>query len=143
VKPKVTEIARGIHRISTFHPDIGIQFNQFLVADDEPFLMHTGMRRMFASTLGGVREVLDPDPAPVTEGDVVAPAAAAIREGAKGPLANDMPWTPSTDATLRRLAALEPRTLAVMHGSSFRGDGRRAILELAGVIAEVLGKPPP
>jgi hypothetical protein len=29
-----------------------------------------------------------------------------------------------------------------MHGSSFRGDGRRAILELAGVIAEVLGKPP-
>jgi flavorubredoxin len=79
------------------------------------------------------------DPAPLTEGDVVAPAAAAIREGAQGPLANDMPWTPSTDATLRRLAALEPRTLAVMHGSSFRGDGRRAILELAGVIAEVLG----
>jgi flavorubredoxin len=80
------------------------------------------------------------DPAPLTEGDVVAAAAAALREGAKGPLANDMPYTPHTDATLRRLAALDPRTLAAMHGSSFRGDGRRALLELAGVIRAELGR---
>ncbi|MGI8734086.1 MAG: hypothetical protein ACR2LM_12420 [Pyrinomonadaceae bacterium] len=44
-----------------------------------------------------------------------------------------------TDTTLRRLADLDPRTLAVMHGSSFRGDGRTAILDLAGVIQEKLG----
>ena len=50
-----------------------------------------------------------------------------------------MPWTPYTDATLQRLAALEPRTLAIMHGSSFEGDGRAAILGLGGVLREVLG----
>jgi hypothetical protein len=52
-----------------------------------------------------------------------------------------MPYTPYTDSTLGRLAALEPATLAVMHGASFRGDGGAAILELAGVIKEILGKP--
>ena len=241
MKSQVSEIGRGVHRISTFHPDFGIQFNQFLIADDEPFLMHTGMRRMFQSTLEGIQQVIDParlrwigfshfeadecgalnewlaqakqaqaacsfvgamvsvndfaerparaladgevlaigthrlrflatphvphgwdaglffeesdrtllcsdlffqpgDPAPVTEADVVGAAAAAIREGAKGPLAHDMPYTPYTRATLQRLAALEPRTLALMHGSSFRGDGRRALLELATVIHAELGK---
>lgn len=61
------------------------------------------------------------------------------REGASGPLANDMPYTPYTDATLQRLAALEPRTLALMHGSTFSGDGRQAMLDLATVIKEALG----
>jgi hypothetical protein len=32
---------------------------------------------------------------------------------------------------LDRLAELEPRTLAIMHGSSFEGDGGRALRELA------------
>ena len=59
-----------------------------------------------------------------------------------GPLANDVPYTAYTDRTLRRLAALEPRTLATMHGSSFRGGARTAISELAGVLAELLGPPP-
>lgn len=36
-----------------------------------------------------------------------------------------------TVTTIRRLAALEPRTLAVMHGSSYTGDGRTALLTLA------------
>jgi hypothetical protein len=31
------------------------------------------------------------------------------------------------------------RTLATMHGSSYQGDGGRALRELAGVIREVLG----
>jgi len=46
----VTEIARDVYRISTFHPDFGIQFNQFLIKDDEPFIMHTGMKKMFPAT---------------------------------------------------------------------------------------------
>jgi hypothetical protein len=49
-----------------------------------------------------------------------------------------MPYTPYTDSTLRRLAALQPRTLAVMHGSSFRGDAGAAMLDLAAVIRELL-----
>lgn len=39
--------------------------------------------------------------------------------------------TPDLAPTLRRLAALKPRTLAVMHGSSFAGDGAAALSLLA------------
>jgi flavorubredoxin len=240
MESNVTEIARDVYRISTFHPDAGIQFNQFLINDDEPFIMHTGLKKMFPITLEAVATLIEPanlrwigfshfesdecgalnewltiapnaqavcsfvgatvmvndfadrparalaegeafdigshrlkflatphvphgwdagfffeerdktllctdlffhpgDPEPLTESDVVGRASASITEGMAGPLAKDMPYTPYTDATLRRLAELEPRTLAVMHGSSFRGDGRTAILDLAGVIQKKLG----
>jgi flavorubredoxin len=238
----VTEIAPQVYRISTFAPDFGIQFNQFLVADDEPFLMHTGMKKMFAATRDAVASVLDPgrlrwigfshfeadecgalnewlriapqaqaacsfvgatvsvndvavrpgraladdevletgrhrlrflatphlphgwdaglffeesdrtllcsdlffrpgDPEPLTRADIVGPARDAMIAGKAGPLAHDMPYTPYTDATLRRLAALQPRTLATMHGSSFSGDGEQALRELAQVIRELLATP--
>jgi flavorubredoxin len=39
--------------------------------------------------------------------------------------------TPTTAPTIRRLADLEPTTLAIMHGSSFQGDGAKALLALA------------
>ena len=65
-------------------------------------------------------------------------ARTSITEGMAGPLAHDMPYTPYTDANFRRLADLEPNTLAIMHGSSFRGDGRKAIVDLAEVIKEKL-----
>jgi flavorubredoxin len=38
---------------------------------------------------------------------------------------------PSAAATLRNLARLSPRTLAIMHGSSFEGDGSKALLDFA------------
>ena len=60
MQSKVTEIAPDTYRISTFHPDYGIQINQFLINDDEPFLMHTGLKRMFQTTLGGVSSIIDP-----------------------------------------------------------------------------------
>jgi flavorubredoxin len=60
VRSSVAEVASGIYRISTFHPDFGIPFNQFLVDDDEPFLMHTALKRMFPVTIEGVSSVLDP-----------------------------------------------------------------------------------
>lgn len=236
----VTEIAGEVYRISTFAPDYGIQFNQFLVKDDEPFLMHTGFKAMFSATRDAVASVLDParlrwigfshfesdecgalnewlaaapqaqavssfvgvmvnlndfavrparaladnevlsigrrrlrflatphvphcwdaglffeetdrtlfcsdlffqpgNPAAVTGDDIVAAARAAIREGKAGPLANDLPYTRHTDATLRRLADLQPRTLAAMHGSSFTGNGEHALGELAVVLREELG----
>ncbi len=240
MKANVTEIASDIFRISTFHPDFGIQFNQFLIRDEEPFLMHAGLKKMFPVTLEAVASIIDPaklrwigfshfesdecgalnewlnvapnsqavcsfvgavvsvddfadrparplndgevleigrhrlrflatphvphawdaglffdetdktllcsdlffqpgDPEPLTESDLVGRAKESIIAGLSSPLANDMPYTPYTDKTLRRLAELEPQTLAVMHGSSFRGDGRRAITDLAGVIKEALG----
>jgi hypothetical protein len=39
--------------------------------------------------------------------------------------------TPQTAPTIRGLAELEPTTLAIMHGSSFSGDGRKSLLALA------------
>jgi flavorubredoxin len=39
--------------------------------------------------------------------------------------------TPSTAPTIRRLAELAPRTLAVMHGSSYEGDAAAALIDLA------------
>jgi hypothetical protein len=58
-------------------------------------------------------------------------------------MSKDMPYTPYTDATLERLASLNPRTLGVMHGSSFRGDGAAAIRELAHVIRKTYGSSQP
>jgi flavorubredoxin len=237
----VTEIAPDVYRISTFAPAFGIQFNEFLVRDDEPFLMHTGMRKMFSATREGVATVLDParvrwigfshfesdecgalnewlaaapqaqavcsfvgatvsvddfalrparaladgevlpigrhrlrflatphvphgwdaglffeetdrvlltsdlffqpgDPQPLTTGDIMGAVRAAIVEGQSGPLAKDMPYTPYTESTLQRLADLEPRTLGVMHGSSFSGDAGRAVRDLARVVRELLGR---
>lgn len=64
--------------------------------------------------------------APVlTEGDIVAPALAAED------LFRATALTPTTAPTIRRLAALAPSTLALMHGPAFRGDGRTALLDLA------------
>ncbi len=239
MESNVTEIAPDVYRISTFNPDYGMQFNQFLVKDEQPFLMHTGFKRMFPATLEAIGKVIDPatlrwigfshfesdecgalnelltvaphaqavcsfvgglvsvndfadrparalsdgevletgshrlrflatphvphgwdaglffderdqtlfcsdlffhpaDPEPSTESDIVDRARTSMLAGLASPLANDMPYTPYTDSTLRRLAALEPRTLAVMHGSSFRGDGQKAIDDLADVIRETL-----
>jgi flavorubredoxin len=38
---------------------------------------------------------------------------------------------PHTATTIRQLGALEPTTLAIMHGSSFQGDGRQVLDGLA------------
>jgi flavorubredoxin len=57
----------------------------------------------------------------------------------QGPFANYLPYTRLTGPTLDRLAALEPRTLATMHGSVFRGDGATALRDLGRVYADVLG----
>jgi hypothetical protein len=42
-----------------------------------------------------------------------------------------MSMSPNTAAVLGRLAALKPRTLAIMHGSSFHGDGEKALKDFA------------
>ncbi len=54
------EIADGIHRISTFVPDAGIPFNQYLVVADEPLIFHTGMRQLFPLVSEAVGRIIDP-----------------------------------------------------------------------------------
>lgn len=239
---QITEIAPDVYRISTFVPEGNLQFNQFLVRDEQPLLFHTGMKGLFpavkdavatllplaairwisfshfeadecgalaewqtlapsatavCSFVGKVVSVDDVvalrpaqaladgeqfstgkyrfrflqtphvphcweasllfeetqgtlfcsdlfhqtgDVEPSTSADVVGRFKQTLVEYQQGPFANYMPYTPYTDSTLKRLAALKPKTLAAMHGSAFVGDGERAICDLAQVIKEVLGK---
>ena len=48
-----------------------------------------------------------------------------------------MPYNSRTDRSLRHLAELAPTTLATMHGSTFVGDGTKAIGDLAVVLREI------
>lgn len=61
----------------------------------------------------------------LTEGDVVGPAIAAED------LFKYSSLNPGMGATVRGLAKLAPRTLALMHGPSFVGDGAAALRALA------------
>ena len=76
------------------------------------------------------------DVAPVTSSDLIEPARKAMQQMQQGPLADYMPYTSQTEGVLRRLAALEPETLAVMHGSSYIGQSGKMLTDLAGVIKE-------
>src|SRR5690349_1316400 len=239
MKSNLTEVAMDVYRISTFYPEKGIQINQYLIKDDEPFLMHAGPRKTFAVSHEAVSSVIDAsklrwigfshfepdecgamnewlkiapnaqpacgvvgarvmmsdfadraakplgdgevlgtgrhrlrylstphvphgwdaglfydesektlfcsdlffhagDPQPMVQSDVVGPASEAMKRSLAGPMAHDMPYTPRTDALLRKVAALKPQTLGLMHGSTFKGDGEKALLELAGVIKRTL-----
>jgi flavorubredoxin len=61
----------------------------------------------------------------LTSGDIVGPAIAGEEIFRYSSL------NPGMGATLRGLADLAPRTLALMHGPSFAGDGAAALRELA------------
>lgn len=238
--PTVTEIAPDLFRISIYVPDIDLQFNQFVVRDEEPVLFHTGPRAMFAQVRDAVATVLDPsmirwigfshfesdecgslpewqqlapqstaacsvvgklvsvddcmalrpalgmtdgqvlntgkyrfrflstphvphcweagllfeetqrtllcsdlfhqhgDVEAATESDVLGRCRQVLVEYQQGPLANYLPYSTLTDPTLTRLAELQPKTLATMHGSAYVGDGDRALRDLAVMFKEVL-----
>jgi flavorubredoxin len=236
-----TEIAPDVYRISTYVPVANLQFNQFLVKDDEPFLYHTGMRGIFPVVLEAVTRIVKPkdirwigfshfevdecgalnewlkvapdaqtvcsqvgavvnlndfanrpprglaadeifstgkyrfrfrptphlphgwdagvffeetqrtlfcsdlfhqngDVEPLTESDIVERARQALIEYQGGFLMDYMPFTAKTERLLREVAALEPRTLAAMHGSTFIGNGAQALHDLGRVMREVYGE---
>jgi flavorubredoxin len=65
------------------------------------------------------------DGPPLTDDDVLGPALEAER------MFRAMTLAPGTATILRGLAELKPSTLAIMHGSSLRGDGAAALEGLA------------
>lgn len=235
----ITEIAPDVYRFSLFVPEANLQFNQFLVKDDEPLLFHTGMRGIFPLVREAVGKVIDPKTlrhigfshyeadecgalnewlavAPNAEafcsfvgamvsvndfasrparaladgetfatgkyrfrfiqtphlphcweagllfeetnktlfssdlfhqnGDVVPLTDQSVIEGVRetitgynaSPLANYLPYTRQTESNLQKLIALEPKTIAAMHGSSYFGDGKRALEDLGDVMRELL-----
>jgi len=236
---RIDEIAADIFRISTYFPEFDLQFNQFLVKDDEPLLFETGMKQMFPLVREAVSRVIDPaslryisfshyepdecgslnewlgsapraeaicsvvgamvfvndaalrparglnndeivqtgkyrfrfkstphlphgwdagvlfeettrtlfcsdllghagDMSPVTDSDIVSRFREATKKFQDGPFANYMPYTPHTQAQINGLAALKPRVCAPMHGSTFLGNGEKALLDMAVVMKELL-----
>lgn len=235
----ISEIAPGVFRICTYFDRIGLEFNEFLVRDDQPLLFHTGPRKTFGEVFEAASRVIDPvqirwiglshfeadecgalndwlaaapgaqaicstvaanvsvndfadRPAralnhdevlttgrrrfrflrtphvphaweagllfeeterilfcsdlfhqggrhqPLVETDVVERAAETLKQYQSSPMANSIPFTPYSGKILAGLAALNPATLAIMHGPSYRGDGADALRRLAAAIKEVL-----
>ena len=236
-----TEIATNIYRISIFAQWGNLQFNHFLIKDDEPLLFHTGLRGMHAeireavskliplvdlrhisfshfesdecgalnewltvapradvicSQVGALVSVNDfigrearaladgetfatgkyrfrycqtphlphgwdagvlfeetqktllcsdlfhqtGDVEPITTSDVVGRSHQAMKEYQAGILADYVPYTPLTSQNLKKLAALNPKTLAIMHGSSFTGDCARALDDLNVAFKDAFGQ---
>ncbi len=238
--PTIDEIAPDVFRLSIYYTDFDMQFNHFLVRDEQPLLFHTGYRSMFAELREAVATLIDPaklryiawshfesdecgalnqwltaaphaepvctlvgklvsvddfsirptrgmtaddvlttgqyryrfyrsphiphgwdagvlfeetqrtlfcsdlfhhfgNVAAVTSADLIGPTRQAMRQLAQGPLAGYMPYTSQTEGVLRSLAELKPETLAVMHGSSYRGPSEQMLVDLAEVIKEHFG----
>jgi flavorubredoxin len=241
---KITEIAPNIYRISIYAQQADVQFNHFLVKDDEPLLFHTGLRGMHAEIREAVSKLINlsdlrhisfshfesdecgalnewlgvapvadvicsqvgarvfvndfigreargladgesfstgnlrfrycqtphlphgwdagvlfeetektllcsdlfhqaGDIEPITSDDVVGRTAETMKAYQTGILAEYVPYTPLTAQNLKKLADLKPKTLAIMHGSSFTGDCARALDDLNAVYREVFGREKP
>lgn len=236
----IHEIAPDVYRLCVWEPQYNLQFNHFLVRDDEPLLFHTGYNRMFGELQEAVARLIDPakirwigfshfesdecgslnkwlerapearavctflaaalnvndhavrearampeeeslntgkyrfrfystchlphgwdagvlfeesqktlfcsdllfhfgECAPLTSSDIIAPVRDSFLNMQNSPFGYSVPYTPQTDRIIERLAALTPRTLATMHGSSYNGDCARALRDCGSVIKEVLG----
>ena len=55
---ELTEINDGIYRIAGFVDTYGITFNQFLIDDEQPTLIHTGPIGMYEKIEEKVKEVI-------------------------------------------------------------------------------------
>ncbi|HET8672244.1 MAG TPA: hypothetical protein VFL87_01305 [Thermoleophilaceae bacterium] len=60
METRIDNITGGIYRISSWNPDYGITFNQFLIDDELPTLIHTGEYDQYEAIREAIREVLDP-----------------------------------------------------------------------------------
>jgi len=56
----IAEIAPDVFRLSVYVSQFDLQFNHFLVRDEEPLLYHTGMRLMFPELKEAVASLMDP-----------------------------------------------------------------------------------
>lgn len=102
---------------------------------DAGLLFEETERTLFCSDLfhqWGERE-------PLTTSGIVERCREALLESEAGAFAGYVPYTHHTGDVLKGLAACQPRTLAIMHGSSYSGDGAQALEDLAVVMRDVLG----
>jgi len=83
------------------------------------------------------------DVAATTTESRVAAMRAMLKSSRGTPMDWYIPWTPQTRARLERLAALQPRVCATMHGSAYVGDGATELRALADMLDEVYGASAP
>jgi flavorubredoxin len=234
---RIDEIAPDLFRLSIYVPQLDMQFNHFLVRDEQPLLFHTGLKGMFRPLQEAVASLIDPaslryvawshfesdecgalndwlqiapqaepvctlvgklvnvddfsirpargmtpddvldtgrcrfrfhasphiphgwdagvlyeethktlfcsdlfhhfgDPQALTTSDLIEPTHQAMQQLQHGPLAGYMPYTRHTAGVLNALADLQPQTLAVMHGSSYRGASGEMLRDLAAVLQQ-------
>ena len=58
--PRIDEVATDLFRISLYVSQLDLQFNHFLIRDEEPLLFHTGLHGMFPAVRAAVASVIDP-----------------------------------------------------------------------------------
>ena len=73
----------------------------------------------------------------ITESSVIERFRNTLLSYQQGPLANYMPYTPLTQKHVSDLAELKPSVCAIMHGSTFVGDGAGALMELNTVMKDI------
>lgn len=56
----INEIAPDLFRLSVYVPNIDMQFNHFLVRDEEPLLFHAGLKMMFPALREAIAKLMDP-----------------------------------------------------------------------------------
>ena len=117
METKVSEIADGVYRFSTWVPDIappaGFVFNQFLVTGDEPLLFHTGLRKMFPLVRDAVARVMPIETLRwISFGHYEADECGAMNEWlAAAPHAEVAHGQTACDVSLNDMADRPPRTL--------------------------------
>lgn len=238
---QINEIAPDVYRISVFAPDIQLQFNHFLIKDDEPLLYHAGLKQMFPILYEAVKTLIEPkllrwigfshfevdecgalnewlqmaphaqavcsevgalvnmsdfairpakammngevlqtgrrkyrfirtphlphgwdagvmfeetdktllcsdllhqngNPVALTDKDVLDSHKSSILFFEAGPLMDYAPYNHKTKKLLYELAALAPKTLATMHGSSFVGNCGQTLRDLDEVMKDIWGE---
>ncbi len=56
----IDEIAPDLYRLSLYVPEFDMQFNHFLVRDEEPLLFHAGLKGFFPALKEAVGSLIDP-----------------------------------------------------------------------------------
>lgn len=113
---------------------------QFISTPHVPHCWEAGMLYESTNKILFCSDILhqNGDVEPLTSNDVIDRVRQTLVDYQASPLANYLPYTPMTGPTIERLAALEPNTLATMHGSVTEGNGGQRLRDYGSVLTEVL-----
>jgi flavorubredoxin len=60
MQTRIDPVGEDTYRIATFDPTYNISFNQFLIVDEQPALIHTGTYQAYDSVRAAIAQVIDP-----------------------------------------------------------------------------------